>query len=253
MRLTSLSFAAVGLLLAAAGPGRADDQKAAKDIIAKAIKAAGGEANLKKLGAASWKAKATAQEGGKKAKVTIEASVQGLDQFRMDLTMEVGGNTRSALLVFNKDKAWAKNSDRNQVEAAPKEILPVVQGVTYALRVAQLLYPLQDKACKLSSLGELMIGDKPAVGVKATRKGFPEVDIYFDKKSNLPVKVRLNVKERGGEKTHEWVFSEPKKMAGVKQFTKVKFTHDGKHFLDAEISELKAKDKFEANTFAKPD
>jgi hypothetical protein len=252
MRQTLTGFAAVGLLWAAAGAGRAEDQKAVTAVIDRAIKAGGGEAKLKKIQAATWKAKGAVKEGGKQATITIEASVQGFDQFRMDLTMEENGNTHNALFVMNKDKAWAKES--NRVKPAPKEVMTIIKAETYALRLAQLLYPLKDKACKLSSLGELKIGDNQTVGIKAKRKGFPEVDIYFDKKSGLPAKVQLNVKERGeAEKIHEWVLSAPKKMGGVTQFTKLKFTRDGKHLLDAEVSDLEAKDKFEASTFAKPE
>jgi hypothetical protein len=251
MRVTLMGFAAVGLVLAAAGASRAEDQKAITAVIDKAIKAAGGEAKLKKLQAATWKNKGKVKEGGKEIKFSMDASAQGLDQCRMELTAEVNGMERSVTLVFNKDKAWGK--DPNQVRALPKDAIPILRGNIYALRLAQLLHPLKDKAYKLTSLGELKIGDIQTIGIKAARKGFPEVDFYFDKKTGLPAKVQLNVKEKEGEKAHEWQFSAPKKVGGVQHFTKIKFTRDGKEMMEAELSDLEAKDKFEASTFGKPE
>jgi hypothetical protein len=251
LRETLLRAAVVSLVLALVGPGRADNQKAARAVIAKAIKAAGGEAKLKKLQAATWKSKGKIKEGGQEISFTMDASAQGLDRCRLELSAEVNGMARTATLVFNKGKAWGKGN--NQVRALPKEAVPIIQGNAHALRLAQLLYPLKDKAYKLTSLGELKIGNNQTVGIKAARKGFPEVDIYFDKKSGLPAKVRLTVKEREGEKAHEWLLSDPKDMAGVKHFSKIKFTRDGKEMMEVDLSDLKAKTKFEASTFAKPE
>jgi hypothetical protein len=241
----------LGLVLAPAGVGRAENQKAVTAVINRAIKAVGGRAKLAKLQAATFKVKGKLKEGGKEIPFTLDASAQGLDQWRLELSAEENGRTFSFVLVFNKNKGWGK--DANQVEALPKGVVPFLRGDTYALRLAQLLVPLKDKECKLSSLGELKIGNQPAVGIKAARKGFPEVDIYFDKKSGLPVKVLLNVKESEGEKAHSWLLGAPKKVAGVKQFTQVKFTRDNKELLTAEISDLEAKDKLDAGTFGKPD
>jgi hypothetical protein len=133
-------------------------------VIDRGIKAAGGEARLKKLRAATWKGKGTFQDGAIRGSFTLEATVQGLDQFRMDFAIEYNRVARNWLLLFNKARAWGQINQ--MVLAFPKEINHLIRADNYALRLAHLLYPLKDKACKLTSLGELQVDGIPAVGVK---------------------------------------------------------------------------------------
>src|SRR5262249_4420571 len=186
--LCSVSLAAAWLL-AFGGLVRADDQADMRALVDKAVKAAGGQAKVAKLAAVTWKAKGTLNIKDQKISLTIDSSWQGLDQCKLDLQAEVMNRTESALIVFNKGKGWLKVRDRTM--DAPKEFRTFLLPDLYALRLAQTLLPLKDKACKLSPLGELKIGDRDTVGVKATRKGYPDVDIFFDKKTMLPVKCQL--------------------------------------------------------------
>jgi len=243
----------VGLVLAGAGPARADDQADMKALIDKAIKAAGGAAKLKALQACTWKGKGTIEIEDKKGTLGIDASMQALDQARLDLTAEIDGKTHNVAVVVNKEQGWFKSPKR--VEAIPKDFFPFLKTDLRALRLTQLLLPLQDKECKLSPLGETKIDDQDAVGVKATRKGFGDVDIYFDKKTGLPVKCQTVVKDtkEGNELSHEFFFSAPKETDGVKHFTKVLLKRDGKKMIEIELSDIKSADKLEESVFAKPE
>src|SRR5262245_48112295 len=188
------SVLAVGLL--AAGAARADDAKMQKEMAAqvdKAIKAVGGAPKLKKFAACTWKVKATLAGGNKMGSMTMDGSVQGFDKGRLEVTIEAGGGTRNALLVVNGDRGWLREG--NEVKKLPADITPAVRTYFHTLRLAQLLAPLKGKDYKLSSLGEVKIDDKPAVGVKATRKGYSEVDFFFDKKTHLLVKCQVQVNE----------------------------------------------------------
>jgi hypothetical protein len=93
------------------------------------------------------------------------------------------------------------------------------------------------------------------VGVKATRKGFADVDLYFDKKTHLPVKCSLSVEERKGQAAvpHEYLFSDVKKISGLKHFTKIVVNRDGKKIVELEVSAVRPEDKLEADLFAKPE
>jgi hypothetical protein len=255
MRAGVCGWLVAGLLVAAASPARADDQADMRALVDKAIKAAGGQAKLKKLKAVTWKAKGSVHADNRDIEITMEASMQAADQGRLDLTAEVNGNTVTIALVLNRDKGWVKHPKSDKVEAIPKELLAVFNTDFRAVRLAQMLTPLKDKACTLSSLGEVKIDDRPALGIKVVRKGHADVDIFFDKKTHLPVKCQTKVKEsKGGQEvTHDYFFSDAKKTAGVLHFTKVTFKRDDKTFLEVELSDIETVDKLDDSTFAKPD
>jgi outer membrane lipoprotein-sorting protein len=242
----------VCLLLAAAHPGRADNQDEVKTIIDKAIKAAGGEAKLTKLQAVSMKAKVTAQDGNQEMTINMEGSLLAFDKARIDMEMTRDGMVHKALVVINGDKGWAKHD--NKVEEAPQDILEAIRQVMYSLRLTQRLVPLKDKTFKLSALGESKIGDHAAVGVQVAHKDYKDLNLYFDKETGLPAKLQMQIKEPGGQDvSYEFTFGDYKEIDGLKHFTKITFTRDGKKFMEAELSDIKPQEKLEDNLFAKPE
>jgi hypothetical protein len=240
----------VGLLLSFGLTGRADEQEEGLKLANAAIKAAGGEAKLDKLKIVSMKGKGTVSEGDQDATFTIEGTVQGLDRFRLDLEMSFGGRTEKVLIVFNGDKGWAKTPDK--VEDAPPDAIPLIQAELHALRMAQMLTSLKDKAVKLSPLGEVKVNDRAANGLKFVQKDRPDVDLFFDKETHLPIKCQMRVKEREGEMTHEWFFSDYKELGGAKHPTKIALHRDSKKLMEMEITEVKPEEKLDESTFAKP-
>jgi len=102
---------------------------------------------------------------------------------------------------------------------------------------------LKDKWLKLSPLGEMTICDRAALGIKVARKGHPDLDLYFDKETHLPLKCSLKVWKRGDlEVTIEWLFSEFKEFAGFKHPTKIALTNENEKVLELEIVEIKAEE-----------
>src|SRR5262245_52308424 len=124
MREMWIGFAAASLVLAGSVPARADDAKEQKEALAlveKAIKAAGGEANLKKFKTVTWTAKGTVTTKNETPTFTMQGSIQDFDKVRLDMTVEAMGRTENMLLVVNGDKGWARH--RNKVEAAPEDAI----------------------------------------------------------------------------------------------------------------------------------
>jgi outer membrane lipoprotein-sorting protein len=232
-----------------AGPGRADDADAAP-VVAKAVKAMGGEEKLAKLQTGSWKGKATVQEGGQDVTVVQEGTWQGLTRFRMDLDIQANGNNSKVLVVLNGDKAWVKGGE--QVQDVPKEVLPFAFDLFYALRAPHLLAGLKDKAFQLAPLGEVKVDDKPAVGVRVTHKDRKELRLWFDKATGLPLKSEVSLTDPGGKNiTVETIYSDYKDFDGIKHPAKVLVKADGKE-VTLEVSEVKAEEGLDENTFAKP-
>src|SRR6185369_13750427 len=127
-----------------------------------------------------------------------------------------------------------------------------LQGMA-ALRLAETLLPMTEKGWKLSSLGEIKIDDKPAVGIKAARKGLPEMDLYFDKVTMLPMKAEMRLQETDSmEATYVARFGAYKKVKGRQFFTKLTVLRDDKVLLEMERSDFEAKENVDDETFGKP-
>ncbi|MCI0680537.1 MAG: hypothetical protein L0Y71_00415 [Gemmataceae bacterium] len=245
-----ISIAGFGLRAAA---GDKDAAEHAKALVTKAIKASGGQAKLAALKAGACKVKADIQDGNQQIAATFEVTWQGLDQYRMVMAADIGGMAKNAVIVINGDKGWLKDMDRNRVEDAPKQAVPLIRATLYAMRMPHLLSSLLDKDVKLSPLGEVKIGDRAAVGVTVTRKDHKDVGLYFDKDNGLPVKSTIQVTDpRGKEVTFEFAYSDYKEAAGHKHPSRVTFTVDqAKVAID--ISDVKGQDKVEASLFAAPE
>src|SRR5262249_8293462 len=166
---------------------------------------------------------------------------------RADLEFDQGGMQVAGVLVINKDKAWAKFG--GMTKDAPADDLPTVRAVMYAVRMPSLLVPAKEKGFTLSPLGEVKIGDNPALGVKVAHKEHTELSLFLDKKTGLPVKSEIRVKQGGQEVTFEIFYSEYKEFAGVKHPTKITFKTGDKKMAEVEFTEIKAEEKLEDNLF----
>jgi hypothetical protein len=115
------------------------------------------------------------------------------------------------------------------------------------------LVPLGNKEFKLSMLGERKVGDRPAEGVKVSRKGHFDLSMYFDKETGLLAMTESRYKEArsGKEVKQETFFSGYKDVSGIKSPTKVSIKRDGKLFVESSI-EVKHLEKLDERVFAKP-
>ena len=243
---------AVCLALAAGNPARADDQADMKALLAKAIKAAGGEKKLANIKAMTYKFKGKFYGMGQESDYTAETAVQFPDQSKTTITAEANNMTFTFVMVFNKNKGWRKFGD--QTEAMTKEQVAEEKENLYGRTVTQLV-ALKDKKFKLAPLGETKVGKKDAVGMKVSSKGHRDISLYFDKKTGLLLKSVSNVKDMGSGKEveAETYFLDYKKVEGVQRPTKLKIKRDGKKYVDVdEITDFKVEEKLDDSEFAKP-
>ncbi len=233
------------LMLGVAGAARADD--ATKAIIDKAITATGGEAKLTKAKAATSKAKGTYHGMGQAIPYTSEHAMQLPTQYRAAIEAE----NFKMVVVANGDKGWVKIN--GELQELDKDKLAEQKETLHAALVGSLV-PLKDKAFTLSPLGDAKVGDHEAVGVKVSHKDRRDVNLYFDKKTGLLVKMEHRVKDdqSGQEMNQETFFSDYKKFDDVQEPTKVTIKRDGNLYVEEEITEWKHHDKLDDSTFDKP-
>jgi hypothetical protein len=238
---------AAGWLVLFAGAVRADDAEA-KAIVEKAIKAHGGAEVLNKFQAISVKEKGKFYGMGAAFDYTLEMQYQAPDKERL----EIRGENFKFVQVVNGDKGWRGINEAPK--AMDKDELAEAREELYASNVGRLT-PLTGAGCKLSSLGEIKVGGRPAVGVRVEHKGHRDVNLYFDKENGLLVKAEGRGKDLmagGKEYTQEVFYSNYKKVEGMQVPFKTLLTRDGKRYVESETTEATPAEKLDASVFAKP-
>jgi hypothetical protein len=240
MRKILCGFVGCCVFLALAGFTRSGEDRAAREIIDKAILAGGGEAKLAKFESAIMKEKGTYYGMGDGLPYTSVVHMKRPDRFKM----EVKG---VFTICLDGDKGWMK-SDK-AVTDLPKEELEVQQLNQKAGWIMSLL-PLKDKAYKLKIEKN---GGKDAL-VEVTRKDYPTVRLYFDTKAGHLIKSQFKTKsqeQKYKEVMAEFQFSDFKTVDGVTVPHHVVLKHDGKLFVEADVTEIKAA-KLDNKVFARP-
>jgi hypothetical protein len=253
--MRSLLYVGLGIAVVAvaAGPLRAGGNQAElKKILDRAIKAEGGLEKVAKLRAMSWKGKADFEVAGQQISLKHEVSAQGWDQYRLDLDLQVNGNPQTLIVVQNGNKIW-RSVGGNVQDISKDRDIGLVRGFFYAIRLPQMLPEVaRDKMVKLSHLGELKVGDHDTVGLSISRKGRPDLNVFFDKKSGLPVKSSVRLTVPGGqEKEFEFRFSQYKDFDGLKHFTKITIRVDEQDYV-TELSAIQAPGELDASLFDQP-
>lgn len=239
------------LVLFAAAPGaRADDDP--KDILKKAIKAHGGEEFLNKHPAARAQNKGKIDLPGLgEAEFTQDVAYFLPDKFKDTMELSVAGQKVSIVTILNGKsisiEAGGKAVDIND------NIKKSINEAIDMMAMARLTPLLKDKNYELSLFGEAKVEDKPAVGVRISAKGKKDVTIFFDKKTNLMVKIehRTTDPNTGNEINQERIMLEYKEKDGIQIPKKVLVKHDGKKFIEAESTEFTFLEKIDDNEFKK--
>jgi hypothetical protein len=248
-RLLLLPLAVAGLLLGLASACRAEDD--AKTILDKAIKAHGGEEKLKKLKAGKSKVKGTLTINDTEVDFTEESIAQLPDKLKDTLSFEIMNTKITVVTIINADKASVKVN--NKEEKLNDKAKAEVKEAGHLLRVSRLL-GLKDKKYTLSTLGEMKVEGKPALGIKVAAKGFRDIDLYFDKKTGLLVQTnRRGVDPQSGQEyAEERIVKEYQTVNGLPAAKKVLVKRDGKKFSEVEVVEVKMLDKVDENEFTLP-
>jgi hypothetical protein len=241
--------ASVALVLAPAAARAADEPK---DILAKAIKAHGGEELLTKNKAGQLKTKGKITlPGVGETEFTQEVSYMIPDKFREAMELTIMGNALNTLTLVNGDKLTIEVNGK--AIDVPDQAKASLKDAGHIMQVARLV-PLKDKKYELSLIGEDKVEGKKVVGVRVSLKDQKDVSVYFDKETGLMAKLEYRGAEpgTGKEVTEERIITEYKKNKdGVSVPKKIVIKHDGKQFLEAEVVEATYLEKLDDDVFKK--
>jgi hypothetical protein len=240
----------VAVLIAAGSRAGAQEPK---DIIAKAIKAHGGEEALTKYPAAVAKNKGTLDlPGVGKVEFTQDVSYMLPDKFREEVSLSVNGMNFSVLTLVSGDTiSMELNGNKMDPPEATKTAL---KDVGHLLKVGRLVTLVKDQGYEFSAVGEVMVEGKPALGVRVSAKDRKDINLYFDKETGLLAKMehRTTNAATGDEVNEERIvvgYQKTKQDLPIPK--KVIVKHDGKTFLEAEVQEAEFLEKIDDGQFKK--
>ncbi|MBM4071115.1 MAG: hypothetical protein FJ271_19535 [Planctomycetes bacterium] len=251
MKLSAFPVALACVTLAFAGVLDAGDKKAdegVREVIASGIKAMGGD-KLARVRGLSWKGKMTVDIGGAEIGLSLDATSLDADRHRIEAELTVNGSTNPVMLVIKGGKAWVKGGDN--VNDLPEKEAAKAHDIFFAARLPHLLAGLKDKTYTLSHLGEVKVGDSPAVGVRIARQGKGDMTLFFDKKSKLPVKAGFRFNDGQKEYDMAVTYDDYRDVEGCQLFSTIIFRGDNREFR-MELSNQRPRDDLDDDTFARP-
>lgn len=250
MLRSTLFLVGVCLSLTCAAPSGAQ-QDELQAYLDKVIKAHGGEAKLRSSMATHVKAKGKINADNNEFSVTLEGYFQLPDKIKLVMELDLQGKNLSVVVVLDGKDAFA--NVMGKPDKVPEELLKELKTSLYREYVTRLV-PLKDKSFALSSLGEVKIDDKDAVGLQVTKQGYPDMNLYFDKTTHLLVKAEYRAVEPSMKQEVDQVrrLSDYKEFGGIRLATKIVLDNAGKRFAELEITELRVVEKHDAAIFGKP-
>jgi hypothetical protein len=231
----------------------ADDKPDADAILARGIKALGGEARLEKYQAATWKAKGTMH----RASGTIEYSgawaMQAPDKYREEITGKADGMEVKHVRVVDGDHGWLRLNDGAATDLGP-DALAETRRELHAQLLTRLV-PLRDAAAfTLTATGPTKVGDTAAVGLEVAAKDGRKFRLYFDRDSGLLLASEALVKPGAADQEvkQEVLYDDYQDAGGVKHARKITIKRNGRTVLEQEVLEYKPLEKLDAREFARP-
>jgi hypothetical protein len=241
MRTFTIAFA----LAALAAPAVASE-KEAKEILDRAVKAHGGTAALNKAARCKRTETGTHAIQGRSVPIVSQA-VRDLPD-RVKLTVEID-KSQTHIIVLDGEKAYVNDGGTTKTLMAQR--VKEVREEAY-IDWVMTLTPLLKSGTTLSTLAKAKVNGVAAVGIKAARKGQPDVSLYFDEKTNLLLKIEWRGSLAGLGVDKERLYSAHKTFSGVKLASKETALINGKKFTEFTVSDVSFPEKLDDKSFAKP-
>jgi hypothetical protein len=240
-----LTAVSLTLLLPAA---RADEVTDLRDEVLKA--AAKTPADIDKFKIFTQKCKGTSKLGDEPVESTFE--LVGVYPGKLKATWNIGvGPTKNEVtLCSNEDRGWRKALGYSPVDLAVDD-LNDFRADGFAVWASTLI-SLTHPDTKLSLAGTSKVGGDPVVGLKLTRRPYPEVTLFFDEKTHLLRKMSYRSRENGVVLGKEMVYGGHKEVNGLMLPTNQKISVQGREVYSWTEIEFGFPDKLDGKTFDKP-
>ncbi|HEV8130959.1 MAG TPA: hypothetical protein VGQ81_06890 [Acidobacteriota bacterium] len=267
MNTFTLCLAAVVLFVAVAAPLPQNEPASAQAILEKAMRAAGGAANLSRFVAFHWKGEAVVHAGDRVIPITGEWYVQPPDRAWVRTEDQLSGTKSSRLMVIDRGRGWMQMNGKTQT--MEQEFLDHELEQFYLYYLMRLA-PLRDKAFHVSLLHQIGKENLETVIVGATKSelssfhlnplglhishaGHQDVELFFDRLTGLLVKAitRRTDPTSGKEVRQELLLTNYTLEKGVRWPRKLTIFWDNRPYFELKITEFAPLKKLDDKLFEK--
>jgi hypothetical protein len=195
---------------------RADDVTDLRDRVLKAQ--AKDPADLKKFRTFRMKAKGVSKLAPEPLPGTFEMAAVYPSHMRLTWEFGTGPMKNSVTLCGADDRGWKAVPAFQPTEMSVEEVNDF-RADAYAIWVSTLV-TLDDRNNKLSAAGRDKVDSAPVVGLKVSRRPWPEVTLWFGEKSGLLRKAAYQSREAGALLSKELIYDGHKDVGGLMVPTK---------------------------------
>jgi hypothetical protein len=115
---------------------------------------------------------------------------------------------------------------------------------------------LEKKDYKLSPLGDVKVGDQLAAGVRVSKEGRRDVNLFFDKAKGHLVKSEYMIKDikfSGDQEISQTNFYfDYKEFQGPRLPTRMVIERDAKKYVDIHLTDIQLLERLDDSTFDRP-
>lgn len=247
MRRLLIPVLAVTLVIGVAGRAAAQDDP--KEVVKKAIAAAGGAEKLDKFKGSKSSSKGSISIMGLDLEFTADSVSQYPDKQKTTIKMDVMGNAVTVVQMVNGDKmSLTVNGMAQQVPDAQKSELK--RSVEF--QKIMNLTPLLKEGYELKSIPGVKVDGKETIGLQISNKEIQDVKLYFDKTTHLVAKAERKGMDPmgGGDVVQEMIMSDYKDVQGLKKPMKTVMNNDGKKFMESTTTSTELLEKIDDKEFS---
>ncbi|MFO0811217.1 MAG: hypothetical protein U0746_21515 [Gemmataceae bacterium] len=256
MNRATWTATAVAVLLAVLAV-RADDPKDVKQLIDRALEAAGGVERLTQARAYTFKQEMTTKSKKDPDGVVSKTTYyfQPPKKFRLEEESTTNGRTSRYIEVIDGTRGYTKRDGVSHPmnAKAAGQTREVQQGFGY-----KFVLNLRDSAATPTALGESKIDGRTVFGIALARKAGrtgEERKLYFDAETNLLTKSDHTIKlPTGGEASSEQTWGDHRKIDGIDvphRVTHIIKTKEGQ-VIERVYSDFKFVEKHDSRLFDPP-
>jgi hypothetical protein len=240
---------ALSLAIALPAAARPDEVSDLKD---KALKAAAKDpADLKKFRSHTLKARGISRLSPEPTAATFELAAVWPGQFRATWEFGPPGGAKNGItLIASDDKGWEKQIGLATADLSVEK-LNDLRSDAYAYWVSTLT-TLNDAETRLSAGGTSKVGDDAVVGLKVSRRAYPDVVLYFDEKSGVLRKMTYRSRDAGVTSNKEMIYEGHKEAHGLTLPTRQTTLVQGREIYSWVAMEYGFPEKLDPKTFEKP-
>jgi hypothetical protein len=242
-------LAALVVFLGSGAPAQGDDRDTAVQIVARGIRAHGGEESLARTKHMERRAKGLTYAFGKGVPFTTKLALDLPERFRDVIEVNAPEAKSQITRVVSGKEGW--QSAFGMTAEIPKDELGELREEAYVIWLMTLV-PLRDPAFQLAALPEDRVSNQSAVGVKVSHAGHGDVRLYFSKQNGRLLKVERRAREGGLAANKEYFVNDTNDFQGARLPTKQTEFLNGQKSTELTVTGYDFPTELDAKLFARP-